>query len=355
MAERELQSGERIEERVQQAGAGRAGPCAGSRRSRRQACAGCRLARNCAVARCHDDSLRVRMRPSSRDRSSAASAAARRSCVEDAGRAVAHHVDRARHRIGRDRRAARHRFQHHEAERVGAAREHEHVGLPVVPRECLAASSCRRTPRSGKRRCSSARAGPSPTTHFVPGRSSARNASMFFSTATRPAYRKIGRRTSGDPCGAGAEELGVDAARPHREVARSRARPAAAAMSAVAHHQRLAPAHGTSASSDSVTPTGSRVRAWTYSGKLRVVRGRERRARAQAVRARREPERSFGRDVHGVGREGLDRVAPRGGAGTATGGSPDRSGTESCGSPRGVSVATSWPSARELRGSCCAA
>ena len=40
---------------------------------------------------------------------------------------------------------------------------------------------------SGKRLISPARAGPSPTTTLLPGKSSARKDSMFFSTATRPA------------------------------------------------------------------------------------------------------------------------------------------------------------------------
>ena len=37
-----------------------------------------------------------------------------------------------------------------------------------------------------------AMAGPSPTTHFDPGRSISKKALMFFSTATRPTYKKIG-------------------------------------------------------------------------------------------------------------------------------------------------------------------
>jgi hypothetical protein len=36
-------------------------------------------------------------------------------------------------------------------------------------------------------------------TSFVPGRSRSRNASMFFSTATRPTYTKIGRGRSRNP------------------------------------------------------------------------------------------------------------------------------------------------------------
>ena len=40
---------------------------------------------------------------------------------------------------------------------------------------------------------SSSSAGPSPTTTLEPGRSRRTNASMFFSTATRPTLRKMGR------------------------------------------------------------------------------------------------------------------------------------------------------------------
>ena len=46
---------------------------------------------------------------------------------------------------------------------------------------------------SGNFRASALRAGPSPTTSLVPGRSSLRKASRFFSTASRPTVKKIGR------------------------------------------------------------------------------------------------------------------------------------------------------------------
>ena len=48
-------------------------------------------------------------------------------------------------------------------------------------------------PLCGYFRASAARAGPSPTTTLVPGRSRSRNASRFFSTATRPTHKNTGR------------------------------------------------------------------------------------------------------------------------------------------------------------------
>ena len=59
-----------------------------------------------------------------------------------------------------------------------------------------ASSSPCRAPRNtacGYLRASAARAGPSPTISLVPGRSRSRNASRFFSTATRPTQRNTGR------------------------------------------------------------------------------------------------------------------------------------------------------------------
>ena len=48
--------------------------------------------------------------------------------VERADRMIGDDVQRAGHRKRRDRRAAGQRFQLHDAESVGQAREHEHVG-----------------------------------------------------------------------------------------------------------------------------------------------------------------------------------------------------------------------------------
>ena len=72
---------------------------------------------------------------------------------------------------------------------------------------------------SGHRRASSSRAGPSPTTTLVPGRSSDRNAAMFFSTANRPTVRKIGRSRPRLASGARSKQPGVDPARPAQHAA----------------------------------------------------------------------------------------------------------------------------------------
>ena len=81
------------------------------------------------------------------------------------------------------------------------------------------------SPSSGRgtwRRESAAAAQPpavrAPMTTLVPGRSSERNASRFFSTAIRPTLTKIGRGRSRVDRALGREEVGVDAARPHAEI-----------------------------------------------------------------------------------------------------------------------------------------
>ena len=189
-------------------------------------------------------------RTTSRGRSSAASAAARRSSSRTPGDVAPHDVDGPGDRIGRDRRPAGHGLEHHEAERVGTAREHEHVGLPVVPRELLAGLHAEEDARPGSAAAAPPRAGPSPTTHLVPGRSSARNASMFFSTATRPTYRKIGRGTSSSACGPGRKSSVSTPRDQQHEVGEAAGREAPLDVRR-GHHQRAPPARGTSASSGS--------------------------------------------------------------------------------------------------------
>ncbi len=64
------------------------------------------------------------------------------------------------------------------------------------PRRPSQSSACDSTPRYLALRIARLQfreRGPSPATHFEPGKSSFKNASTFFSTATRPTYRKIGR------------------------------------------------------------------------------------------------------------------------------------------------------------------
>ena len=50
---------------------------------------------------------------------------------------IGDHVERAGHGIGRDRHAGGQRLDHHQAERVGAAREDEAVGRGVARRQLL--------------------------------------------------------------------------------------------------------------------------------------------------------------------------------------------------------------------------
>ena len=94
-------------------------------------------------------------------------------------------------------------------------------------RDALRARGLFSRPRNvaaGKRWRSSASCGPSPITTLVPGKSSERNASMFFSTATRPMLTKIGRGRSRAAARSGLEHVGIDAAAPHAEIAEAAAR-----------------------------------------------------------------------------------------------------------------------------------
>ena len=64
---------------------------------------------------------------------------------------------------------------------------------------------------------------------------------MFFSTATRPTYRKIGPRALGDSRSRRPEEVGVDAARPHREVGEAALGEPAADVGRRDHQRRAGP------------------------------------------------------------------------------------------------------------------
>ena len=112
-------------------------------------------------------------------------AAARRSRSSTPAPVPRDDVERAGHRIGRHRQAAGERLEQHDAEGVGEAREHEDVGGGVDPGERRAGLRAEER-AAGEGAASPARAGPSPTTTLVPGRSRARKAATFFSTASRP-------------------------------------------------------------------------------------------------------------------------------------------------------------------------
>lgn len=81
-------------------------------------------------------------------------------------------------------------FEHDDAEGVGQAGEDEHIRAGVVAGEVFAelVAGPGHAMSSGGGDCFSCLAltGPPSTTALVPGRSSFRNTSMFFSTATRP-------------------------------------------------------------------------------------------------------------------------------------------------------------------------
>ena len=70
----------------------------------------------------------AKSRQSAREHSSASRQARRKSSSSRPTGACADHVARRGGRKSRDRHAARQRLQQHQAEGVGAAREHEHVG-----------------------------------------------------------------------------------------------------------------------------------------------------------------------------------------------------------------------------------
>ncbi len=85
------------------------------------------------------------------------------------------------HRKGGDREAAGQRFQDHQAERVGEAGEDEDVGGGDSGGPDPRRPSCPGNALSGTCASSCSSWGPSPITTWLPGRSSARKASMFFS------------------------------------------------------------------------------------------------------------------------------------------------------------------------------
>ena len=58
--------------------------------------------------------------------------------IEDSAAGGADHVERAGDRKGRDRQAGGQRLEQHDAEGVGEAREDEHVGGGIDPRQILA-------------------------------------------------------------------------------------------------------------------------------------------------------------------------------------------------------------------------
>ena len=182
----------------------------------------------------------------------------------------------------------------------------------------------------------SARAGPSPTTTLFPGGRGRGRPARFFSTATRPTYRKTGRRRSRARVRAGREERRVDAARPARRCC---AKPRAA--QALAHRRRGHITADDGAWKRREPGVGQRDRQAEARrhvlGKPRVVRGRERLADASgsALRAAMPSGPSVAMWI-ASGLETRRCVAPPRGPAATQAGSPDRSASGIVRKPSGV-------------------
>ncbi len=147
-------------------------------------CSTCRWDRNCRVeALAEWPSTKGRGQVAGQRQGAATGGA--QVLVQRRGRAIADHVQHDVAREGGDRRAAGERFQHDQSEGVGQAREHRHVAGGVGAHQIVAGFRPEEFHR-GYFLASASRAGPGPTTTLVPGRSSDRKASMFFSIDTRP-------------------------------------------------------------------------------------------------------------------------------------------------------------------------
>ncbi len=87
---------------------------------------------------------------------------------------------------------------------------------------------------SGYLALSSSVCGPSPTSTLVPGRSSLRKLSRFFSTAMRPTFSQIGRFSSLNTSGRPGRNSSVSTPRVHWEMLRKPCRSSSSRMEAVA-------------------------------------------------------------------------------------------------------------------------
>ena len=236
----------------------------------------------------------------------------------------ADHIERPLNRIGRHRQRRRPAPPEARARRCRCGwgrRTHRppHNGAPA-PRPFWAPGTSRRD----SARSSAARAGPSPTTTLVPGRSSERNASMFFSTATRPTLSQMGR---GKGSARALDRAGRDRHPPRATRCahcRSHGLPVRAASEGVATiiavGRIVEPAQE---ATDETLRHEGQPRMHIF-GKARVEGCGEGNFLLHANRARGKPHRAFGGDVNGVGLE-IRRSSFRGScAGTAQAGFRDR-------------------------------
>ena len=122
--------------------------------------------------------------------------------VHDPGHALLQYIQRPRHGEGRHRHAAGQCFEHHQAIGIGQRGKHQHRGRPVGVGQCAAMAVAEKTrlwiALLQRRPLRAVAHQP-----FSPGSSRSRNASRFFSVASRPTYRNTGGRSSAAGVSAG--------------------------------------------------------------------------------------------------------------------------------------------------------
>ncbi|ABA51161.1 hypothetical protein BURPS1710b_1413 [Burkholderia pseudomallei 1710b] len=226
--------------------------------------------------------------------------------VHRARAAVAEHVDGARHRIGGDGRAARERFEQHEPERVGAAREHEHVGCRIYLGE-LRLRQHAEVIRLRIARFELGERGALARDPFRAGQVELqerldvlldRDAADI--QEDRP--RGVEHLRFDRP-----EDVEIDAARPQHDVVEAEALEVVLDDGRRRHHgERRAVEPPQEAIGRRERHAEARLHVFR---KARVVRGRERQLARARVAARGEPERAFGRDVQRVRLERVQALA----------------------------------------------
>ncbi len=239
--------------------------------------------------------------------------------VEHADTAAADHVRRPGDRIGGDRNAGSQAPRAGRCRRCRCGSERRRRRHWHRPRPAARRTGHRQNAPRGKAAASSARAGPSPTTTFEPGRSRARKAAMFFSGATRPTNRKTGRGRSRAPLFGRGWNIALSTPRDQRMRLRKPRALQFAFERRRRHHAADAgivepPQHG----------IGERRRHRQASaqifGKARVKAGREAPPGPPAPAPRRQPDRPLGGDMDVIGTAGGDEPPDRAGAGE---GEPD--------------------------------
>ena len=271
--------------------------------------------------------------------------------VEHANRRIADHVLGSRHRKGGNGHAARQRFELDDAEGVGPARKHEHVGSGHVRGQVLPAQRAEEL-----RRRETARAAPLPAAHgrsrpWCPAGRATRNASRFFSGAMRPTHMKIGRGKSRSIARSG---WNSSVSTPRLHIL-SRVKPACRKLG----HQRLCRHHRdgrrlVKTAQRRVAPGHGKRRArGDVLGKARREAGRERHAVGNAIAPHHEADRALGGDVDGIRRR-LARCGPRcRRASAARSAGPGRSAGERTQSPPASGSRSVDPAAQRLRASDC--